>query len=122
MGKALARLSCWNDRRGKIFGLRSGDAIFLVSFIGYVVGDVVTTKAVRRDCIFARLRSDRRIGPNGWRAKIRQDGLLLDLTFAESCQVVGYGFFLVESDLAGVGANETFVEDAARELVELFIF
>jgi hypothetical protein len=47
--------------------------------------------------------------------------LLLDLTFAQGGEVIGYGFFFVESDLAGEGADETFVEDAARKLVEVFI-
>jgi hypothetical protein len=65
-------------------------------------------------------------------ADIRRAGVCLDLIFARlifaqlilsHCgQVVGYGFFLVESDLAGVGAHKTLVEDAARELVEVLVF
>ena len=74
------------------------------------------------DDIFAELSRDGRIGPTGWRSEIRQDGLLLDLAFAQGGEVVGYGFFFVESDLAGEGADETFVEDAAGKLVEVFVF
>jgi hypothetical protein len=55
-------------------------------------------------------------------AKIRKNGLLLDLALAQSGEIVGYGFFFVESDLAGVGADEPFVEDAAGELIEVFVF
>ena len=39
------------------------------------------------------------------RAEIGQDGLLLNLAFAQGLQIIGDGFFFVESDLAGVGAN-----------------
>jgi hypothetical protein len=59
---------------------------------------------------------------SGMGAKIRQNRLLLDLALAQSGEIVGYGFFFVESDLAGVGADEPFVEDAAGELVEVFVF
>jgi hypothetical protein len=93
--------------------------------VSFVVADAIdraTTKAISGDEIFPKLGRDRRIGLTGWRSEIRQDGLLLDLAFAQGGEVVGYGFFFVESDLAGVGADETFVEDAARELVEVFIF
>jgi hypothetical protein len=54
--------------------------------------------------------------------EIRQNGLRLNLTLAQSGEIVGYRFFFVEADLAGVGADETFVEDAARELVKMFVF
>lgn len=64
-----------------------------------------------------------------WRmvVNVGRDGVLLDLILARlipshSGQVVGYGFFFVEPDLAGVGADKTFVEDAARELVEVLVF
>ena len=54
--------------------------------------------------------------------KIRQDGLSLNLTLAQCGEVVSYGFFFVESDLAGVGTYETLVEDAAGKLIEVFVF
>jgi hypothetical protein len=41
---------------------------------------------------------------------------------AQRGEIVGYGFFIVESDLTGVGAHETFVEDAAGKLIEVFLF
>jgi len=44
------------------------------------------------------------------------------LTLAHCGQVVRYGFFFVESDLAGVGAHKAFVEDASGELVEVLFF
>jgi hypothetical protein len=54
--------------------------------------------------------------------KIRQDGLSLNLALAQCSEVVSYGFFFVESDLAGVGPYETLVEDAAGKLIEVFVF
>jgi hypothetical protein len=54
-------------------------------------------------------------------AEIRQDGLRLNLTLAQGGEIVGDGFFFVETDLAGVGAYETFVEYAAGELVEVLV-
>ena len=50
-------------------------------------------------------------------AEIGRGGLRL-----EGGEIVGYGFFFVESDLTGVGAYKTFVEDAARKLVEVLLF
>lgn len=47
--------------------------------------------------------------------------ILAQLTLADGGQVVGYGFFFVEPDLAGVGAHKSFVEDAAGELVEVLV-
>jgi hypothetical protein len=46
----------------------------------------------------------------------------LELVLAHCGEIVGYSFFLVESDLTGVGAHEAFVEDAAGKLVEVFLF
>ncbi len=47
--------------------------------------------------------------------------MLLNLTLAQGSEIVGDSFLFVETDLAGVGAHETFVEDAAGELVEVFV-
>jgi len=66
-------------------------------------------------------RSDRaRFDP--WVAEIRQNLLRLNLTLAQGSEIIGYGFFLVETDLAGVGADEAFVEDSAGKLVKVFVF
>jgi hypothetical protein len=46
---------------------------------------------------------------------------LLNLTLAQGGEIFGYGFLFVESDLAGIGAYESFVEDAAGKLVEVFV-
>jgi len=54
-------------------------------------------------------------------AEIRKDGLLLNLTFAQGEEVVGEGLFFVEANLASIGAHETFIEDAAGKLVEVFV-
>jgi hypothetical protein len=48
--------------------------------------------------------------------------LLLNLTLAQGSEIVGQGFFFVQSDLAGIGAHEAFVEDAAGKLIEVFVF
>lgn len=53
--------------------------------------------------------------------KIGKDRLLLDLTFAQGGEIIRHGFFFVEADLSGVGADETFIEDAAGKLVEVFV-
>jgi len=37
-------------------------------------------------------------------------------------QVVGDGLIFVQSYMTGVGSHETFVENAARQLVEVFFF
>ena len=61
------------------------------------------------------------------RAGVFLDLILARLIFARlilaySGQVVGDGFFFVEPDLAGVGADKTFVENAAGKLVEVLVF
>jgi hypothetical protein len=55
------------------------------------------------------------------RAEVGEQGLRLNLAFAEGGQIVSNGFVFVEADLAGVGADKTFVEDAAGELVKMFV-
>src|SRR5271166_184138 len=54
-------------------------------------------------------------------AEIRENGARLNLAFAQGGQIVGYRFLLVEPDVAGVGAYETFIENAAGKLVEVFL-
>lgn len=49
----------------------------------------------------------------GKTAEIRRKGTRLKLVLAHRIEIVGYGFFFVESDVTGVGAHETLVEDAA---------
>ncbi len=56
-----------------------------------------------------------------WGAEIRENRLLLNLALAQGSEIVGDGFLFVESDLAGVGADETLVEDAAGKLVKVFV-
>ena len=53
---------------------------------------------------------------------IRRNGPGLDWILARGGEIVRYSFVFVEADLAGVGANETFVEDAAGELIKVFVF
>src|SRR5580700_10669899 len=55
-------------------------------------------------------------------AEVRRKGMRLKLVLAHGVEIGSYGFFFVESDLTGVGAHETFVEDAAGKLVEMFLF
>jgi hypothetical protein len=54
-------------------------------------------------------------------AEVGEQSLRLNLAFAEGSQIVSDGFVFVETNLAGVGADKTFVEDAAGELVEVFV-
>lgn len=46
----------------------------------------------------------------------------IDLRFAQADKVIGDGFFVVEAEMLGVGANESFIEDPAGKLIEGFIF
>jgi hypothetical protein len=67
------------------------------------------------------LRNDRaRFDP--WAAEIRQNFLGLNLTLAQGGEIISYGFFLIETDLARVGADETLVENSAGKLVKMFVF
>jgi hypothetical protein len=52
------------------------------------------------------------------RAKVGQTRL--NLAFPQSRKIVGHGFIFVKADLAGVGADKTFIEDAAGELIKMF--
>ena len=70
----------------------------------------------------ARLGFGDSTGFAGRRAEIGENLLGLNLTLAQCDKIVGYRFFFIESDLAGVSANETFVEDAAWKLVKVFVF
>ena len=46
----------------------------------------------------------------------------VNLGLAEAGEVVGDRFFVAEAKMLGVGANESFIEDAARKQVEVFFF
>jgi hypothetical protein len=67
-------------------------------------------------------RRDRNIWLSRCAAKVGKNGLLLNLTLAQCGEIVGYGFFLVESHLPGVSPYKTFIEDSARKLVKVFVF
>ena len=57
----------------------------------------------------------------GLRGEVFRDQSLT-VELVQCGDVPGDGFFLVEAEIFGVGANEAFVEDAARELVEVLLF
>ena len=44
----------------------------------------------------------------------------VNLGLAQGDEIVGDGFLAVEAEMLGVGANESFVEDAAGKQVEVF--
>ena len=86
---------------------------------------------------FRGLRRRRDIGRDEWTLLRRRGawGLLaiaralwfpdfmgVDLRLAQAGEIVGDGIFGVESEVLGVGANESLVEDAARKLIEVFVF
>jgi hypothetical protein len=75
----------------------------------------------RKDVVPGVVRDDRTSFVSGV-TKIGEDVLGLDLALAQCGEVVGNGFFLVETDLAGVGADETLIEDSAGKLVKVFVF
>src|SRR5208283_2679405 len=83
---------------------------------GWNRGGVVFVKgvAVKRGGALSR-------GFGDWGAEVGENGLRVNLALAQGGEVIGDNFFFVEADLAGVGADETFVEDAAGELVEMLV-
>ena len=46
----------------------------------------------------------------------------VDLCLTEAGEIIGDGFFGVHSEMLGVGANESLVEDTAGELIEVLFF
>ena len=60
-------------------------------------------------------------GARRWAVRI-PDFVGIDLRLAQAGEIVGDGFFVVQAEMLGVGANESFVEDAAGKLVEVFLF
>ncbi len=64
---------------------------------------------------------------SGWRYARRRglripDFVSIDLRLAQASKVIGDGVLRIEAEMFGVGADETFVEDAAGQLVEMFFF
>jgi len=72
-------------------------------------------------CVRSRLRRRDRSGMTGL-AEVRKNLLRLDLSFAQGREIVVESFFFGEAELAGVGADETFIEDAAGKLIEALFF
>ncbi len=50
------------------------------------------------------------------------DELDIGLLVASRLKVIGYRLFFVHAQVLGVGAHESFVEDAPRQQIELLIF
>lgn len=46
----------------------------------------------------------------------------IHLSLAEAGQVIVDGFFVIEAEVLGVGANESFIKDTAGKLIEVFLF
>ena len=46
----------------------------------------------------------------------------IDLRLPQASEVVSDGLFVVQSEMLGIGANESLVEYAAGKLVEMFFF
>lgn len=61
-------------------------------------------------------------GAGKFRANRIPDFVGIDLRFAQAEKIVGDGFFVVEAEMLGVGPNESFIEDAAGKLIEVFLF
>jgi hypothetical protein len=122
------------------FAPSDGLGVFLVAeFAGTaVVAKVFFARIALKRLVFVKIRPRRIIaariviaalgfvnlgsGFAGLDAEVGRDGLGLNLALAQSGQIIGYGFFFIEADLAGVGADKTFVEDAAGKLVKVFFF
>jgi len=101
------------------FATIRGEKLAAAIMAGVVAGRI----AVRK--IFAMNASARKILAgeiSAGLAGIRRSGVRLDLIVAHGGQIVGYGFFFVKPDLAGVGAYKPFIEDAAGKLVKVLVF
>ena len=107
-----------------VFGANLIVAIVAAVVVGGFVGRKVGAGKSVAKSVVAKLGCGDRGGFSGWGAEIRHIGIgpLLDLTLADGCEIAGHCFFFVKADLAGVGADETFIEDAAGELIEAFVF
>lgn len=46
----------------------------------------------------------------------------VDLRLAEAGKIIGDGFFSIHSEMLGIGANESLVEDTAGQLIEVLFF
>jgi hypothetical protein len=95
-------------------------AVMLLRALTGKVNIGIAANCFRANC-FSVFRGISR-GPAGGIAKAGQDGLGLNLALAQGGQIVGYGLFFIEADLAGVGADKSFVENAAGKLVKMFVF
>src|SRR5579864_114617 len=49
------------------------------------------------------------------------DLVSIDLRLPQASEVVGDGIFAIQAEMPGVGADESFVEHAARKLIELLL-
>jgi hypothetical protein len=87
--------------------------------IGVFAIGVADGRIVARRIATGRIATLGEIG--GRVAEVRKNGLRVNLGFAEGGQVVVYDFFFIEADLAGVGADKAFIENAAGELVKMFV-
>jgi len=75
-------------------------------------------KGATAAAVHDRLKGVGRLFP-GWRVPVL---LRCRRSFAGSFEVVGDGLIFVDREVAGVGSNESFIKDAAGELVEFFFF
>ena len=94
---------------------------------GIVIGGNYAGASMSAAVIFQRFMSRmmKRFGWNGMgfaSAEVGKNWLGLDLTLVQGGEIIGNGFFFIEANLAGVGADEPFVENAAGELLEFFFF
>jgi hypothetical protein len=87
-----------------------------------LLGKIVVNSIVVQNIVMAKIGRGGRAKFSGRSSEVRENGLLLNLAFPQSSKIVGHSLFFVEADLPGVGAHETFVEHAAGELVEVFVF
>src|SRR5258708_26013520 len=94
----------------------------VLAIAGIVGRKMVGQRIIVRMRDAAKMRRAGGTGFAGRSAEVREDGLLLNLTLTQSGEIVGDRFFFVEADLAGVGAYETLIGDAAGNLGEGFFF
>ena len=104
---------------GKIFATQIFATQILATQI--LVTNVVAGKVFAVEVVATQLGRGRPGGFARRGAEIGKNGLLLNLTLAQCGEIFAYRFFFIQSNLAGVGAYETFIEDAAGKLAKLFV-
>ncbi len=100
-------------------------ALFIApAFCCRILASIVFAIACRAltGCMVARIGGRDRTRLDSGAAEIRQNFLGLDLTLAQSGEIVSDRLLFIQPNLPGIRAYETFIENSAGKLVKVFVF